>query len=75
MSETLVLGAMPEAEFIPPSAEVQAAMDASVDTRAQGVAATAIEEIMRTDEAAAFEWPASMNPNRGVTYTPPSGDG
>lgn len=75
MAETLVFGGVPDAEaqIVPPSMEVQA-MDAAPDSRVQAVAATAIEEIMRTDPAAAFEWPAGMTANRGVTYTPPSGD-
>jgi hypothetical protein len=73
--ETIVLGGAPSPEaatpIIPPSAEVRAA--AVQD--GQPVAALAIEQIMMTDPAAAFEWPQSVNPNRGgVTYTPPSGD-
>jgi hypothetical protein len=73
MSETLVLGG-PQAEAVPPSAEVQVAMVADSEPRARRVAATAIEEIMRTDPVAAFEWPSGMTPNRGVSYTAPSGD-
>ena len=61
------------APVIPPSQEVQEAMAANPDTT-QGLAQLAIVEIMKTDPDAAFEWPASGRPTRGVTYTPPSGD-
>lgn len=70
MSETVLLG---EAGVIPASLEVQE-YEARVGAAAAATGATAVEEIMRTDEAAAFEWPAGKSGNRGVTYTAPSGD-
>lgn len=72
MSETLVLEGMEMDATIPPSPEVQA-MEAQ-DPRAQAIAQTAVEEIMRTDETAVFEWPAGAAHTPGVTYTAPTGD-
>jgi len=67
MAEILVLGSTAEAPVIPPTAEVVAAA-------AGYVGQTAVEQIMDTDPAAAFEWPAGMTGNRGVSYTAPTGD-
>lgn len=64
MAETLLLGSIPKAEVLV----------AGPDPRVAAVGGTAVEQLMATDPAAAFEWPAGMTGNRGVTYTPPSGD-
>jgi hypothetical protein len=58
MAETLVFS---------PEAQVSPAL-------AGGLGQTAVEQIMRTDPAAAFEWPAGTTPTRGVTYSAPTGD-
>jgi len=58
-----------EGQIVPPSLELQEY------ARAAGqVATTAVEEIMRTDPAAAFEYPAGHGGTRGVTYSAPTGD-
>jgi hypothetical protein len=67
MAETLVIGGTPEAAAIPPSAEVRA-------MAAGHAGPTAVEQLLVTEPAAVFEWPAGMTGNRGVTYTAPSGD-
>lgn len=73
MAEVLNAGFVDEmAPVIPPSPEVEA-METNRD--ASPVAQLAIEEIMKTDPNAAFEWPTGMSAaTGGVTYTPPSGD-
>jgi hypothetical protein len=71
MSETLVQENAQAPEFVPASPEVQAAEQAATP---RTIAATAIEELMRTDPSAQFEYPAGMSGNRGTSYTVPSGD-
>lgn len=72
MSEVLNPEYIDTMQEVPPSLEVQEAMSAETG---QPVAKLAIEEIMKTDQAAAFEWPTGMSAaTGGVTYTVPTGD-
>lgn len=73
MAEVLNAGYVDEmTPVVPQSPEVEA-MGATHD--GSSVAQLAIEEIMKTDPSAAFEWPTGMSAaTGGVTYTPPTGD-
>lgn len=63
-------------EIVVPSDEVLGAEMAELsEERPRALASTAIEEIMRTDPVAAFEFPEHViKAGNDITYTPPSGD-